>query len=59
MVALLLLTQMVPHAFTRYETAGLGAGVVCEVFSKRSRATPEGRGHRDGAVSAAWMAEAS
>lgn len=59
MVAFLVLTQMESHAFTRHETAGSGAGGVCEVFSKRSRAIPEGKGHRDGAVFAAWMAEAS
>lgn len=58
MVASLVLNQMESHAYTRYETAGSGAGLACEVFSK-SRATPEVKGHVDGAVFAAWMAEAS
>lgn len=33
--------------------------MACEAFSKRNRATPEVQGHVDGAVFAAWMAEAS
>lgn len=59
MVASLVLNQMESHAYTRHESAGSGAGMVCQVFSKRNGATPEVKGHVDGAGFAARMAEAS
>lgn len=59
MVAFLVLTQMVSHTFTCYETAGSGQGWYVRCSARGAELPQRVKGRRDGAVSAAWMAEAS